>query len=100
MTEQKLLLHSNRVRQLSYQSGYSRIELKMLSRMVLIQYYGCSSIPCINAFSHIRQVFTGGASGGEEPVDELQMPPDTSLIPSQHEEVICNVTPPACHSLF
>ena len=66
MIEEKLLLSSNKEKQLSYQSRYDSIELKKLSRTVLMQYYVCCSMPCVRALGYIQQGSVARASGGQE----------------------------------
>ena len=90
MIEEKLLLYSNKEKQLSYQSRYDSIELKKLSRTVLMQYYVCCccSMPCVRAIGYIQQGSAARASGRQELLDELHVPVDPKHMPESHKEVI------------
>lgn len=82
-------LSSNKDRQLSYQSRYGRIELKKLSRTVLVQYYVCNAnIPCVRVLGYIQEGSAARASSGREVKDKLHLPVNLMCIPEPHKAAI------------
>jgi hypothetical protein len=82
-------LSSSNGRQLSYDSGYSRIELKKLRRTVLVQYHiCCSNIPCVRVLGYIQERPAARVGSGKELSEGHHLPANLRPIPDQDKCVI------------
>ena len=82
-------LSSPNGRQLPYDAGYSRIELKKLRRTVLVQYHiCCSNIPCVRVLGYIQERPAARVSSGEELSKGHHLPANLTPIPDQDKWVI------------
>jgi hypothetical protein len=81
---------SSKARQSSYDSGYSRIELKKLKRTVLVQYHiCCSNIPCVRVLGYIQErPATRLSSCKELSEGHHHLPANLRPIPDQDKWVI------------
>src|SRR5919109_249349 len=82
-------LSSPNGRQLSYDSGYSRIELKKLRRTVLVQYHiCCSNIPCVRVLGYIQECPAARVGSGKELSEGHHLPANLRPIPDEDKCVI------------
>ena len=82
-------LSSPKGRQLPYDSGYSRIELKKLRRTVLVQYHFCySNIPCVRVLGYIQGRPATREGNGKELSERHRLPAGLRPIPDQDKWVI------------
>lgn len=82
-------LSSSKGRQLPYDSGYNRIELKKLKRTVLVQYHiCCSNIPCVRVLGYIQDHSATGLSSGKELSEGQHLTVNLRPIPDQDKWVI------------
>lgn len=82
-------LSSSKARQLSYDSGYSRIELKKLKRTVLVQYHiCCSNIPCVRVLGYIQECPATRLSSGKGLSEGHHLLANLRPIPDQDKWVI------------
>jgi hypothetical protein len=82
-------LSSPKGKQLSYDSGYSCIELKKLRRTVLVQYHICySNLPCVRVLGYIQERPATRLSSGKELSERQRLPADLRPIPDQDKWVI------------
>ncbi len=82
-------LSSSKGKQLSYDPGYNRIELKKLRRTVLVQYHiCCSNIPCVRVLGYIQERPAARVGSGEELSKGHHLPANLTPIPDQDKWVI------------
>ena len=82
-------LSSPKGKQLSYDSGYSRIELKKLKRTVLVQYHiCCSNIPCVRVLGYIQERPATRLRSGKELSEGHHLLANLRPIPDQDKWVI------------
>jgi hypothetical protein len=82
-------LSSSKGKQLSYDSGYNRIELKKLRRTVLVQYHiCCSNIPCVRVIGYIQERPAIRLSNGKELSEGHLLQANLRPIPDQDKWVI------------
>jgi hypothetical protein len=83
------LSSSSKERQLSYEAGYSRIELKKIRKTVLVQYHVCcSNIPCVRVLGYIQERPTARAGSGKELSEGPHLLANLRPIPDQDKWVI------------
>ena len=82
-------LSSPKGKQLSYDSGYSCIELKKLRRTVLVQYHiCCSNIPCVRVLGYIQERPAARVGSARELSKGYHLPANLRPIPDQDKWVI------------
>lgn len=83
------LSSSSKERQLSYEAGYSRIELKKIRRTVLVQYHVCcSNIPCVRVLGYLQEPSPTGLKSGRKLLEGPRLLANLMPIPDDDKWII------------